>query len=167
MAEQDSPTTTQENESKPQFLAGALDFLSPVPVFVTVQAYRDTAFDAQEAARIQEHLSSWRLLLAKHGVIYDGIMLDGDLSEFVDMIYHFSMAVDMSRYPAALPLVLDALYELQQLVPSAEWEVHVIEQSVTRLVVNDSDRGLVPGPRVFPQHVRGLPAPNESNGASY
>lgn len=143
---------------------GALDFLKRAPTFVTAQAYRDTAFDARERRILNDHLDSWRTLLFKHGVIYDGIIIDGKEDTYKELVYHVAMAVDTSTYPAALPLILDALYDLTNELPSAQWRIYGVEQVVTEFEPEQSSRSLAAAERLFAQHFHGQPAREEQPG---
>jgi hypothetical protein len=142
-------------------LASATDFLRRAPIFVTAQAYRSESLKPGEIANVQDHLESWRGLLKKHGVNYDGILVNNESPSHVDLIYHGSIHVQTEAQPAALPLVLDALYELSTLLPEAEFELYTVETVVTRLSLSNEHRGVVAGSRIFPQLVYGFPAQNE------
>jgi len=141
--------------------AGAMDFLKRAPIFVTAQAYREAPFGPEELAILQAHFNSWRTLLVRHGVIYDGVILDGNSEEYPELVYHLATVVEADNYPAALPLVLDALYDMTLEIPSADWEIHTVEQVVTRLEPDQESIGLVPGETVYAQRIKGLPALEE------
>lgn len=143
---------------------GALDFLKRAPTFVTAQAYRSTSFNEAELNILRDHLDSWRNLLFKHGVIYDGITIDGQADEHKDLVYHVAMAIDTATYPAALPLVLDALYDLTSELPSPKWEIYGVEQVVTKFEQEVSSRSLISAARLFAQHFHGSPSSEEHPG---
>lgn len=154
-------------DSEPQtdrsLAGGVLDFLRPPPILVTAQGYRTQGFSQEELSRLRAHQDSWQALLFRHGIVYDATLLDGRKPEYVDLIYHFSATVDPDSDPYALPLLLDALYEMKDEFPDVEWEVHSVEAVVTRLPFDERQKGITAGGRVFPQHVKGQPAPLEND----
>ncbi|GEM_PF-2571275 len=143
---------------------GALDFLRRAPVLVTAQAYRGKPFTDAERQALMDHLDSWRRLLARHGIKYDGILADGGSREHPQLLYHVSLVIDGARYPAGLPLVLDALYDLVSELRDMDWELFGVEEVVTRLLRDESSRSLIAGERLFPQQFLGTPSPQELGG---
>lgn len=148
-----------ESDFDHELPAGALDFLKRAPTFLTAQGYRNAPFTQDELEILQAHLDSWRSLLSKHGIIYDGIVLQR--GQFRDLLYHVAMAVDTIAYPAALPLVLDALFELAYELSGIDWEIHGVEQIVTRFQPDYQTKSLVAGRRLFTQHFHGTPSAEE------
>jgi hypothetical protein len=157
----EEPENANDNNPIPP---GALDFLKRAPTFVTAQAYRGVSLNEAELNILKDHLDSWRNLLFKHGVIYDGITLDGPAEKHEDLIYHVAMAIDTATYPAALPLVLDALYDLTSELPSPKWEIYGVEQVVTKFEQEVSSRSLISSSRLFAQHFHGSPSSEELPG---
>jgi hypothetical protein len=156
----DEPELSGEQEIP----AGSLDFLKRAPTFITAQAYRESMIDGSELRILKAHLDCWRQLLFKHGVIYDGILVDGLSSTYKQLIYHVAMAIDGATYPAALPLVLDALFDLTNELPALDWQIYGVEQVVTRFEPELTSKSLLAGERLFAQHFHGRPAGEESSG---
>lgn len=140
----------------------SLDLLRAAPVYVEIQAYRSTAFDDVELAIIKAHQESWQALLSKHGVRYGGVPLDGRADVCADLVFDAALPVDPVQHPAALPLVLEAIYDLTRELPSAEWEVHTVEHVVTRFQPSEEECTFLPERRLYAQSVKGSPAPGES-----
>src|SRR5687767_11539808 len=107
-------------------LVGATDFLRQSPLYVMVQAYRSDPLSESEVQDIQDHIDSWRGLMSRHGVSYEGVIVSGPDPTHVDLIYHASLRVNVDKHMIGLPLVLDAVYELSCLIASAEFEIHSI-----------------------------------------
>jgi hypothetical protein len=141
-------------------LQGLLDFLRPSPLFLTVQAYRTSELTAEELTALDDHISAWHEVMVRNGIAYDGIVVNNQREDHADLLYHLSTLVNCHHYPGGLPLLLDALFELSKLIP-AEWELHVVEQVVTRFDVSESERGWIPSSRVFPQQIKGKPSTQE------
>ncbi len=142
-------------------LSQALDFKKPAPIIVTVQCFRDIPFSMQELSLLQQHVDHWRDLLIENGVIYDGTIANGQFLPLPNLLYNAAVSVAPFTFPAALPLVLDAFYELSNMLSSASWEIHTVEQVVTQLRPDNLEKGLRPARRVFGQLVRGLPGVGE------
>ena len=132
-------------------IQGALSFLKAPTVYITVLAYGDSPFGPHDLTVLRDHLDSWRALLAKHGIAYDGMTLDGTVEGYAGLIYYAALPVDTAAFPAALPLVQDALYELTQLLPEAGWEINAVEQVITPLNANAGMKGLVPAQPLLSQ----------------
>lgn len=141
-------------------LHGLEDFVSPAPLFVTVQAYRPSELTPQELTALDDHIQSWHDLMVKHGIAYNGTLVNNQRPDHADLLYHLASMLDTHLYPASLPLLMDALYELSKIIP-AEWEMHVVEQVVTRFDLSEMDRGWIPSNRVFPQQIKGRPSTQE------
>lgn len=142
-------------------LASATDFLRRTPLYLAAQAYRSESLSPAELTAIQDHLDSWRGLLKKHGVAYEGVVVNLESPSHIDLLYHSSIQVQPDSDPAALPLVLDALYEFSTIMPAADIEIYTVETVVTRLRASDEHRSIVSGSRIYPQLVYGFPAQNE------
>jgi hypothetical protein len=154
----------EENQSQTRVnsreLQGLLDFMRPAPLFLTVQAYRTSELSPEELTALDDHLNSWREILIGNGIAYEGVLVNNQSEDHADLLYHLSTMVNSHHYPGGLPLLLDALFELSKLIP-AEWELHVVEQVVTRFEISESEKGWIPSSRVFPQQIKGKPSAKE------
>jgi hypothetical protein len=141
-------------------LQGLADSIRPAPLFVTVQAYRNSELSADELTALDDHIQSWHSIMVKNGIPYEGAVINNQRPDHAELLYHLTTLIDTHHYPASLPLLLDALYELSKLIP-AEWEMHVVEQVVTRFDISEPDKGWIPSNRVFPQQIKGRPSTQE------
>jgi hypothetical protein len=144
-------------------IESTLNSLTRQPLNVSARAYRNEALSADELSALAAHLQSWRSLLARNGTAYDGIIVNGAYKPDGRLLYSLSVSVDTELFPAALPLLFDALFELRNTFESVEWRIYCIEQVVTEVHVSSNERGFVPGRRVFGQQMQGLAGPGEDS----
>jgi hypothetical protein len=149
-----------ENRANSRELQGLLNSLRPSPLFVTVQAYRSNELSAEELTALDDHVNSWQEVLARNGIRYEGTLVNAQREDHADLLYHLATMVNSQHYPGGLPLLLDALFELSKII-AAEWELHVVEQVVTRFEISEGERGWIPSSRLFPQQIKGKPSTQE------
>lgn len=143
-----------------------LNFLKREPLYLTVQGYSDAALDDTTLGIINDHISSWTNLLAKHGLDYRCDILDGRDENHVDLVIQMKLSIDREKSPALPYLVLDALYELTTLLPGVEWHIHSVEQVVTKLEPDSLKGGMSAGQRTFGQIIQGSPSDEEADTAT-
>ncbi|HEY9786737.1 MAG TPA: hypothetical protein V6D17_15145 [Candidatus Obscuribacterales bacterium] len=133
---------------------------SESPISIIAQARRNTPLTKDERARLEVYTGSWRQVFAKHGIVFSGIQ-----EKYAGPVRHvictMKFSVTPSRYPAALHLVLDAIYEIADEALHADWNIVASEVVLTRLEINADERSCIPGERAVVQRVKGYPHPGE------
>lgn len=146
---------TQNTSAAPAAsLVAPLAFQKQVPVCVTAHAYRAETLKQDEITLINSHLSRWQRVLAGNGITYEGVILDGTNAQLPGVIYYMNLSIDTIGYPASLSLVLCALYELSAELSSPRWEIHAIEQVVTKMQPDRKQQSLSPAQQVFSQRIK-------------
>lgn len=130
-------------------------------IVIKANALRDKPLDDAERAMLGLFSDSWKSTFSKCGIKWEQ---SENATETVDgspVILQCQARLNPESNSSALPVVLDALYELSSEVLHGDWRILATESVVTKIDIDLESRGCMIGERYVPQYVKGYPHPAE------
>lgn len=130
-------------------------------IVIKATALRDRPLDEAERSVLALFSDSWKSTFSKCGIKWEH---SENLTETIDgmpVVLQCQARLNPETNAAALPIVLDALYELSSEVLHGDWRILATESVITRIDIDPESRGCMIGERHVPQYVKGYPHPAE------